>query len=175
MERSCSIPESEDIALERIAAYLADAGFKCENKFQYKRGSLLGSLTAFNPNGWEATARIRCSTKRHRLKVTVVLAINVAGQVVTRAEETYFNMELKGLMGAVRSGKVNANISRISGRLAGRKNEKSAGLGVLFSVIGAFLGGLLGVLVGGIFLGLGFCLGGMCFGMILGFRMGQRS
>jgi hypothetical protein len=104
---------------ERINAYLSGVGYKQSQPGVYTRGSLLSTWTSFSLRGWQAQVTTRVTPTADRTTQAVsAFKINATGQLVTRKELQFWEVERGGLEVAIQSGVVDAVRSQHAARQA---------------------------------------------------------
>ena len=77
--RSFNAPISEATARERIIAFLTKADYKrlpvADGHLHFKRGSIMGTLSSFNPTKWASSVNIRVTFDAGMSKIDVVTQI----------------------------------------------------------------------------------------------------
>jgi len=78
--RSFNAPISEPAARERIIAFLNLAGYRelsiSGDYLHFKRGSIIGTISSFNPTKWASSVNIRVTTDTDMTKINVATRID---------------------------------------------------------------------------------------------------
>jgi hypothetical protein len=90
--RNFHSPVSETIARQRALTFFTQAGYRqlpdCESCLKFKRGSVFGTISNFNPTQWACTANISIKSKAN------LSEINVETTITTDPLEKRFAVEL---------------------------------------------------------------------------------
>jgi hypothetical protein len=127
--------EPPEFMLNRITLYLKSRGYSIATqppRTTFKRGSLWGSLTSFNPAKWKARIEVQLSpAPGGTTEVAIVSDVNTTGQTVRKAEIDSLNAEMDGLAQVIGGGQFDLATPR---ELEGR--AKTLGKLDLFLVLG---------------------------------------
>jgi hypothetical protein len=98
----------KEIVLDRVAKYMKSRGYSALAQppfIIFTRGSLLGSLTAFNPAKWKAKVSVELNTLADgSTEAAITCTVNTTGQRLLNTEMDYWNAELQELAQVIRTG-----------------------------------------------------------------------
>jgi hypothetical protein len=122
IERNLYVNETDGVLRARAVSYLEKAGFTlitAQPDLTYQRGSVFGSLFAYNPKKWQASARVHIQKDIEGSSiVTLLLEVKNFGLWVTKAERDCWENELIQLQSAIRNGSgepvINCLVSKYS-------------------------------------------------------------
>jgi hypothetical protein len=140
--RSFNAPISEATACERIVAFLTKAGFKrlpdANGRLHFKRGSIIGTLSSFNPTKWASSINILVTFGAGMSKIHVVTQIT-HDPLEKRFAEELSAAEFNLLETTVTTSEIKAfDVSNL------RKNIASH----VYRIVGLFAGFMLSIILG---------------------------
>ena len=140
--RSFNAPISEPAARERIAAFLNLAGYRqlaiSGDYLHFKRGSIIGTISSFNPTKWASSVNIRVITNLDMSK------INVETQITHDPLEKRFAEELSAAEFSMLEAAVTNNEFKTVNVNDLRKSIASH----VYRIVGLFGGFILAVVLG---------------------------
>jgi hypothetical protein len=141
--RSFSAPISETAARERVVVFLTQADYRQLPDFgghlHFKRGSIIGTLSNFNPTCWACAAHVLITSKE-----TGLSEINVETQIAhdpfeKRFAEELLTAEFSRLEAAVTANEFNAfDVVDLRRRIASH----------VYRVVGLFAGFVISIVLG---------------------------
>jgi hypothetical protein len=141
--RSFYAPISETAARERVVAFLTQAGYSQLPDFgghlHFKRGSIIGTLSNFNPTRWACAVDVRVTSEE-----TSSSEINVETEIINdpfekRFAEELLTAEFSRLEAAVTTNEFNIlDVSDLRKRIASH----------VYRVVGLFAGFVISIVLG---------------------------
>jgi hypothetical protein len=142
ISRSFYAPITEAIARERAVTFLFQAGYRQLPDFngylRFKRGSILGALSNFNPTRWACAASVRVTSEAGLSKVNVETKIT-SDPFEKRFAAELLTAELNRLEAAVATNEFNIfHVGDLRKRIASH----------VYRVVGLFAGILISAVLG---------------------------
>ena len=140
--RSFNAPISEPAARERIVAFLTLAGYRqfsiSDDDLHFKRGSIIGTISSFNPTRWASSVKIRVTFDAGMSKIDVEIDIT-HDPLEKRFAEELSAAEFNLLEAAVTTNEIKVlDVSNL------RKNIASH----VYRIVGLFAGFMLSIILG---------------------------
>ena len=140
--RSFYAPISETIVRERIVAFLTQAGYRQLTDFSsylhFKRGSIIGTLSNFNPKSWACVVNVRLTSGTGSSEINVETKIT-ADPFEKRFAEELLTTELSRLEAAVTNDEFNTfDVGDLRRRIAAH----------VYHIVGLFAGFIISVFLG---------------------------
>jgi hypothetical protein len=140
--RSFYAPISETIARQRAVAFLTQAGYRQLPDFSgylhFKRGSIIGTLSNFNPTRWACAANVRITSEASSSEINVKTKIT-NDPFEKRFAEELLTAEFSRLEAAVTTNEFNTfDVGDLKRRIAS----------YVYRVVGLFAGFLISVVLG---------------------------
>lgn len=144
--------QPERVVKERVGSFLSAAGYRelASSPMKYKRGSLIGTLTALSPNKWQADALVETEPAgENQTNVRLKLDVNTTGHIILPKEGDYWQSEMDTFEQDITSGEINVESSSKSALALKSSVVKGIMIFLLAAVlVGVPAGVLLGLLLG---------------------------
>lgn len=140
--RSFSAPISENVARQRAVDFLAQAGYtqllNSGGSLHFCRGSIIGTLSSFNPTRWACTVNVRVTSEASLSEIDVETIIT-NDPFEKRFAEELLTSEFSRLEAAVTANEFNTfDASDVRKRIAS----------YVYRVVGLFAGFIISVVLG---------------------------
>ena len=144
--RSFSAPVPEATAIERVTSFLTQSGYRqlpvSNNVLQFKRGSMFGTISSFDPRRWACTANFRVIPEDKASHISAEIEI-ATDPTEKRFAEELLNAEFTRLVAAVTKNEFNAyDISALKTGVSSHVNR----LVMIFA--GSMLSVILSIVIG---------------------------
>ena len=109
LERTFIVMQPETVVKERVGSFLSAAGYRelATSPMKYKRGSLIGTLTALSPNKWQADALVETEPAgENQTNVRLKLDVNTTGHIILPKESDYWQSEMNTFEQDITSGEI---------------------------------------------------------------------
>ncbi|MHB1415373.1 MAG: hypothetical protein ACYC1C_08985 [Chloroflexota bacterium] len=126
--RTFAVATTETSARQLTISNLTQAGYRIKDEQQgrmvFGRGSLLGTLTGFDPKSWAAEMTASFSLGHGEVAVRLRCKVNTTGQIVTANEAAWWNAATDGLV-TVLSGEntVSSTVEPVNAGAASVRNQ----------------------------------------------------
>jgi len=146
LRRELESPLDPDAARRALRRYFVARGYAlaAEEPLAWRRGTFLGSLLGQTPRRWSVRAEAAVAPRDGGAAVTVTLAVRATGQLVTRTERRFWEVEADGAAAAARGDEVEAGPAAEADHLEERARRDAARI-MAWALGSATLLGLLGL------------------------------